>query len=531
MLMNYVYECNSTQGKSQSGKKGKSNKKGWGYSKPPRSTSAELVVMNANRFTTSQYEKNTGYYDENSDEAFKATVNQTMNRLTKSNVDDTVSEIAKIVQANQNNIPRIDYIVTTLVEKASKEHFFSDLYADFTSKCKMLTERIIEKTTNLFFDIIANPGTEGDAFSSATCIGSSAFFGALSNKSIIKEESIIQSAFKVIDSILKELKNPKSEKVSNLVEMMKSFFSHGGPNVTKLVNDKAPEIWELFERAKTSKNLKKRLYFFFVDVSEKKDEWLTGKVNSRNEIMPTNSNEDISLVNNLYANYEDSNEAEQISIPISNFLLASMDLYPDQHQNHIHFSGFVAKTLVLNKAKSNDVKKTLLISIQKYNDNSVINDCPMIWINVSDLINEFLLNKLISLNDAREIHKKYPKCKNYDPFNSMKWYIDDNYDFCDAVELGNDWPQEIKDALRMPKTILEHPNELMMSKLIAVALIRSIVEYLGDNAINLKAYDEWKKLINLALQKEEKIVVREIESCISMYDLPFTVDEFCAHFK
>ena len=528
ILKNYIYELKH----HDQNKKGSSKPK---YTSKP-SGPVQFVQLNKERMLPSKMKKQADAWDGKSDDAFKLEFNQTLNKLTASNINEAINIFNRLKKENANNKERIGYMVDTFVEKASKEKAFAQLYSTFTEKCQTFKEEIIRKTIEDFSTVVANPGSDDDEISLSIFLGTGSFFGALSNKGLIENQDIFDSIEELMNKIQNEIKNPKSVKLEHLVEIMKAYFISAGENITKLIHKEKPKIWTKFDEAMKTDGLNKRLYFFFVDVCEKRDEWISGvpiQTKSFTEVSKA-SDENLAIVRNLYANYQDSGNVEKYSISSSDFISAAMDYLPDQSKAHIHYGNFVALSVSQqNNGKNDDIKNALISSIQRYKNFDIANDCPMIWNMLSDFINQLLLRKVINVNIADELHILYPPCQPYQSENSMKWFLYDYHDFHEPIDIGSGWSYEIRDSLNMPRNIDNPKFNFKVSKLTTISLIRSVLEKLGDDSVNLehKDFEKYKSFLALALEKQEKTFREEIENNINMYELPYTVDDFCEFCK
>ena len=119
---------------------------------------------------------------------------------------------------------------------------------------------------------------------------------------------------------------------------------------------------------------------------------------------------------------------------------------------------------------------------------------------------------------------------NYDPINDVKFFINDNFDFSEAIEFNSpDYPsKDINFALRLPKLINDRDLQIPNSpRIISVGIIRSIfyklVNEIEDQSV--KGLLNWKNLLYQTYLKQNKLFQEETKEEIETNGLEFTCDD------
>lgn len=541
ILKNYVFETD--RGPQSSPVRSSRGRQNQGRGKRPQfahsPSVATLVELNSNRFISTQLEKNIGEWDDTSDEAFKININQILNRLTPKNMDQSLTEIKDQIsivsksapkqgKKNMSSKEREQFVAKTLVDKATKEQSFSDLYAQFTAKCSPdFIEKIIELNHSTINDSIVNPGSESDELSSLMCNGSAKFFASLACMNLVPDESF----FDIVISLLNELKD-KENPHSYHIEMLNSFYLNITPEVSEKIDDNLyDEFWNVIDDLMHMATLKKRLYFLLLDITEKHDNMREHQDGSQNNNKASAneqfSKENMSKVRGAFSSYLESYTLPDIDLKSSSFFYAAMDIFPDQSKYYFDFCQFICSVLKSMHSQKNDNARVLLDRVQKFRDQNIEDECPNIWANISTLINMLLLEDLLILDKANDIHKKFPEPV-WDFCNSMKWYLYDFHDFREAIHVDSRWPLELYDALKMPEKIDNiNMNNFPMSRLICVALIRTLYQKFKDfDTINLHTFAKWKPELALAARRHPDTFRSEIEILLTDFEMKKTVDQF-----
>jgi hypothetical protein len=108
----------------------------------------------------------------------------------------------------------------------------------------------------------------------------------------------------------------------------------------------------------------------------------------------------------------------------------------------------------------------------------------------------------------------------------MKWFLYDCYEFQAPIEVDG-FSAEIKDALVMPRTIENPPPTIPMSRLIAVALMRSIREKLADSEgeTRISAFHKWKGLLAIAIRKQKQMTREELQKLVEYLEVRWEVND------
>lgn len=542
ILKNYVLETDkglqSNPSRSPRGRQNQGRGKRSQFAHSP--SVATLVELNKDRFTSTQLEKNIGQWDETSDEAFKININQILNRLTPKNMEQSIKEIKEQINmkkdpahslqkdSNNNMTPkdREQFVVKTLVDKATKEQSFSDLYAQFTSKCSdNFRDKVVELNHSSINDSIVNPGTENDEQSSLMCNGSAKFFASLASVNLVNPESL----YDIIKDILDELSNKIPH--SHHIEMLNSFYLNISPEVANKIDEifDDDEIWTVVDQVMKIPTLKKRLYFLLLDIIEKRDKFRQNQDESQNASKTVNdqfSKENMSKVRGAFSSYLESYNLPDIDLKSRDFFNAALEIFPDETKYYYDFCQFISNELKAMHAQKNDTSKILSDKVQKFKEQNIEKECPNVWANISTLINMFLLEDLITLDRANEIHKKFPEPV-WDFNNSMKWYIYDFLDFSKAIHVSK-WPIELCDALSLPERLDNlNSKDFWMSRLICVALIRSLYQKFKDaEIVNFHTFAKWKPQLALAAKRHPDTFRSEMEVLFNDFEMTKTIDQF-----
>ncbi|OHS93584.1 hypothetical protein TRFO_40145 [Tritrichomonas foetus] len=534
ILMNYVLESGNERPSSRPLSKLKGHKK----TNFTHSTSAaELVELNPDRFIPTHLSKTIGQWDETSDKAFRIKVNQTLNSLTRKTMSISLENLKQLISVVSQSPPeqgqpknmtlqeRSDFVIKALVDKATKEQSFSDLYANFTALTDPeFQSHVIKMNNNALNDSIMNPGSEDDEESSLICNGSAKFFSSLAKIHLIEDQDL----YDIVKALTDELKTRETPHPTH-VEMIHSFYLNIGQEIANLLEKFLPEMWESIEQCMRSPTLKKRFYFLLVDVIEKRDKWIKN-IQTKEQVSQKSAQSSTDHMNNVrgaFSTYMDSYSIPEINLKSRDFFYASMDIFPDQSKNNFDFCEFICGALHQMKAQHKDIKTVLTNRVSRFRDQKIENECPYFWANVSTLINMLLIKKLLSLHEAKDIHNNFPeKIWNYE--NSLKWYIHDYHTFADPIYLSpNDqWPMEIMDALAMPQNIDNLPPEIPMSKLITVSLIRTLNQkFRKYERVDLHSFSRWKSYLIIANERYLELLRTEIDYLLQDLEMSKTVNQ------
>lgn len=539
ILKNYVLESENNQSKRSKPK----------ARAPFTSTpSATLVVLDSERFTSSQLQKNIGEWDETSDQAFIMAINQSLNSLNNNNMDESLAQIQQQCSITSKSDPkppaeknmtvkeRNNFVVRTLVDKATKEIAYAPLYARFATKFPQdfLTE-ILELNHATINNCIMNTESSG----SLICIGSATFFVALANEKLIVGNDL----FKVLSNLINEM-SERSHPF--LIEMFNSFYMNAGQEVADGIEQEYPELWDTIKEVKEKPDLGKRLYFMLVDTEERREKWLnksqkdddTSNVQNQQSNQGQSSKENIATVRSAFSeflsNYDDGGiEVPQINLSPHDFLYAALDVFPEVTKTFFPFIEFISITLENKRASENGNHFILLNRVDRYKELNIDGDAPNIWRNMSILIDNMILRNELSIPNAADVHSHYPEPNQWSFENSIKWYLNDYHDFRDPIFVhSTGLSLEISDALTMPDKVKNNRNNFSMSKLMCIALIRSLNQKMTNyGKPQLRAFDKYKDQLSLAAERYPELFQSEMDYLLQSLEMPKTVDEVINYCK
>lgn len=464
---------------------GKQNQRQNYYSK-----NVELTHKTGDAFIPVHQLKTVDMYDEESDEAIHSSIRQLLNRLTQATLTQTLTEIKEIAKTPE----LIAFTADIFCTKASQEINFASLYADFTYKTySSLKDGITSTIMQQFFDWQANP-TKSE-YDSQIASGCSKFLASL-----VKLEVLPFSSGKLaINALFKSLENCES----SIIEMLYSFVEAAGANFIKRV---PKENWDKITKTMKS-NIPSRIKFLLQDILEKRDEWIRGIVPSRSTTPQIPQPDQIlSDVRSAYSDYsENDSVVPELKCKVTDFYNAAMTIFTDQTKEPNFYCYFVALELAKFRPEKSFIVKQLKDTIQKFVADEVVRDFPKIWTNVTLLLLNCVLVSVINAEDAKTIHATIPESPPFDIVNEMKWFLDCYHYFIDPVEIYEFPSYEIVEALRMPKTIMQDYKSIRMSRLMAVATVRSVLakfRLLTEHTVN--NLEKWKPFLCLAYSKQQK---------------------------
>lgn len=529
ILMNFYQEIKNPE---QFRSSGKYSKKRFNKS----SGDAKLIELNPDRFTTTKLEKNAGLWDETSDEAFTMRVNQILNGLTAQKLDEALRgleeslsvtgnpELVDMSKPRMNQEEKIKYIADIIVKKASSELAFADIYSKLSAKCSNeLRTSIVTRTNTDFYEFLYNPGDPDSEEDSLNACGTAKFFGALISQKVVDHGSSLTAFETLISKLHSQDMHPQ------FVEMTKDFVLAAGKDFSLFINKDHPELFKLLDQCKNNPGLKARLRFLLKDVIEQRDEWIYGKRAPRAQVVqvddkPSDLREAQAQIRSAFSSFVEG-DTPHLTIQSRDFLRAAIDLLIDQKEIYSYCS-FVASMLLTMKTNPlKDIQNVMCQKLKEFVTQNIEKDCPKIWNNISDLIYTLILNHLITKDNARHIKQEFPDHgKNWNPENGLKWYITDYLDFYEPISLDKYWPPELHDVLQMPKTIKQPKDNMKMSRLIVVAMIRSISAILSTDRIELSDFDKWKPLLKEAFSKYENIFSEEMDALLSYRQSSISLD-------
>jgi len=178
-----------------------------------------------------------------------------------------------------------------------------------------------------------------------------------------------------------------------------------------------------------------------------------------------------------------------VSINPKDFLEAGISFFPDQKKDDIYyFTSFICYSLekLTSKNKINSSFKQVLEQwIKDFIDKNTEQDNSYIWYFFSVLIVNMVLFDLLSIKDAKDLHKTIDGEEWNDDrlIEDIKWFLHDFNDYSETRESKTikdekSWKfREIQNALKMPDTLKKKncdPKKITYTRLVVEAIIRSI---------------------------------------------------------
>jgi hypothetical protein len=131
--------------------------------------------------------------------------------------------------------------------------------------------------------------------------------------------------------------------------MLLGFVVAAGPTVIRDVPDRAPRVWRTLDEVMHRPQLKRRLYFIFVDIDEKRREWMEGvSLAKQPAVRPRRSNKAIGEVRNAFRTFMDGMSVT-CNLEVPDFLRAALKLYLDHVRDHWFFIQFIYTVLEKKK--------------------------------------------------------------------------------------------------------------------------------------------------------------------------------------
>ena len=520
---------------------------------PPRT--ASLREHSENRFQSYKFQKNDGEWNPLSDIAFKLDITQRLNKLTEQNIREqteglrewlakplwvpTPEEIANEVgDSGQKLIPmtledRVEFITQTILNKGVNEVFFAKMYAVLVRELGgAVKDRVVKTNETTLYDFVANPS---DNERDAQVAGGHIRFMAL------LLDLHWQEYIDVLDRLIEKIETDGN---AVLIEMFRDFVFTGGKDVCRAIEERAEEqqFFARFSKCQDRPGLAKRLYFMFTDVNEKLEEWIGDAAPKVvHEEQGVENSEGMRQVRNAYSLF-----AEMPGAPFApetqecmrdcrlsgrEFLSGCLSIFPDQAGDHTTFCSFVSYGVGVKNVSREAIKQGIWAAIEEYKQGVEL-DCPTIWNMLSDLIYFMIIRGVIDLGVAKDIKSRFPAVdRPWDWENGMKWFLYDCHDFRRAARIGNAWSPEIKDALSMPDTLKSGVQIRQFSRLVVVAIMRSIFEIVlaaaesSKSAVTPDSFRQWSGLINKVSQRFSAVVEEEFAWAAEQNAFRFTLED------
>jgi hypothetical protein len=468
--------CNEMGKGGRSGPKG--GRGGQGRGGYPKGD-ATLVRSSENSYVPSAMYKAAGMWDENSEEAFRMTVKQELNRLTAVRLNEVKVVILKQINEHKANDIRWrrGFVASVICEKGAQEPAFSEIYAQFL---KALDQKEIENTvatniSNQFRDAFDNPGEESDE--SQMWSGCAGFVGHLTRLRLLSADNTSNN----LSNLMKEI---KAKHHGHHVEMLGSLVEGAGQEFARGVSE---EIWNNLNELIEDRSISPRLRFLMKDVSDRVNDWLLGR--PRRIVVRRDAGSDGRLpkVRSAFSDFlDDESRVPRMDLSPRDFLEAALELLPDQAEKDPQaYCVFIRTVLMSARMDPREPMDILVKGVERFQEQNLDADCPQLWLWMTKLLCEMIIYGLVSLGDAEVIRSRFGGDR-WDPVEDLKWYIYDTHDFSQEVDCRNirddrDRLREIKDALSLPRVMRQgRQDRIGMSRLIAVGVVRTACNMLQD---------------------------------------------------
>ena len=239
------------------------NSKNYQMMKNLQNNNATLLDSGKDSFVPTILQKNVNEWDENSELAFEMNTKTILNRLTPQNIDESIKELLPKIG---NNDERLDYMIRTLIQKASTEKSFSSVYADFVKHLSYedgdedLAERIIQFAEEDFNNCILNASSDNSDNESEIYIGCATFIGNLIKNGALKQGKIYLS--QLIDFLPVEEEKPLN---THIIEMIFNFIKSVGD---VFIQQNFQQLKKIDEVLKNRKKIKSLHRFILIDTLE-----------------------------------------------------------------------------------------------------------------------------------------------------------------------------------------------------------------------------------------------------------------------
>lgn len=539
LLKNYVKEMHDC------GNVSSFNSKNYQMMKKLQNNNATLLASGMDSFVPTILKKNVGEWDENSELAFEMDTKTILNRLTPQNIDESISELLSKIG---NDEKRIEFMINSLVRKASSEKSFSNVYADFVKHLsyedddEAIADRIIQYAEEYFDNNILNASSDYTDSDSEIYIGCATFIGSLIKNGAFDNGEFYLS--QIIDYLPVEERKPLN---THIIEMLYNFIKSVGDD---FIEENRELLKRVDEILKNRKNIKSLHRFILIDTLEIINSAINNNDNIDNYNGQDNEQKDNrnldelkSICRNGYASYQEDYyvvPACVADMKSMDFLEGTMQLFQDM-KNVYDFTYYQCFVLQSLEFQSKDIVNMLIKYVKIFTEQEVVREKPLIWKNYNQILLQMIIQNIITIEDAKliqshifEQNKKEFRGKDaindYDPLNDLKFFIDNNLDFSEPYEFDSpNYPsEEINLTLRLPKIIDDTDlNIPRFTKIITVGVIRSIFYKFANESEDqtVNGLQKWKNLLAEAHLKEPKVFSNEVRYQIDNYGLEIQYDD------
>ena len=234
-------------------------------------------------------------------------------------------------------------------------------------------------------------------------------------------------------------------------------------------------------------------------------------------------------IRSAFCDFEEGNEIElkvnqRKKGSVFETILRLFNSYSDNIECYVRFASAVLKVVKFDK-------REIPVTLRKFIEASIASkaekESPYFWENLTRLMSYLTINSQLMVKDFKEligvIYSQDESQEPPRPEEMLKWYLHDFHYFEDPMDFKFSG-DEILEALRMPRTIEKNITDIRMSKLIAIAIVRSvfaIVDKKGD--ASAKAFAKYSRYLDKA-RKYPKTYKAEVERMIEEYDMEVSYD-------
>ena len=462
--------------------------------------------------------KRANVWEDESFDAFQYSVNMLLNRLTEGQLASTISQLEQHIKEDKH----IAYTATFIVEKAQIEHAFAPLYAKFIKNVSIakLRDRVLNKTIDELDDFLINvPSTEEEALKAK---GTSKFLSSIISNGILEQANGLNK----LTDILKKLKETGNE---NIVGMLETFVMNSEKDFVLAIK---PEQWTIFDECRKAENPSTYKGCMLLNIQELREQILNNRQATRKVVAETKTaDEVIEVIRNLYCDFTEGTKLAEISVDANQFLQTALQQLPD----HVKDAACYATCLghAIPKCKLNGSKQYAQICTKysnKITEQKIADEYPKIWQAFFKIIVGLFTFGHLSKEKATAITQTFPDAKDakVNFLEEAKWFLYDNYDFQHPFK-----PQsvvhEISDALMMPEHIDNRDQNSPLSRLIAVATCRVVVNKVVAQVDKCdEIIQRYSRLLNQIIKKLPEVIEEEINIANEEYSFPYNYEELSA---
>lgn len=508
-LMNYINDQNS-------GKTMKHSRSGH-FHKNQGGAEAKLVTKNSTRYVPPTKIKVAQVWEDDSMEAFQISVNFLLNRLTEGQLQTTIEELRTHIKDDTH----ITFTSKFIVEKAMIEHAFAPLYARLIKQLgnEKMRKMVVTKTMEELDDFLLNvPESEEDGIRAK---GTALFLASLITNQIIEAAQGIDK----LSEILAKLKETRNEKIVGILE---TFITKSEKEFVLKIT---PKQWEIFDEIIKTESTGTYKGCMLLNIQETKELYINNRQITRIAVEDLkNADEILDVLRSAYCSFNEGTPIEDIKYDSNKFLEAALHQLPDHTKDAADYAIFIG--MALPKCQKPEQKAYQPIS-SKYAEEIVneklADETPKIWNAFFNVLVALFTFGHIGKDKASEVASKIPGAKDLkiDFLEEAKYFLFDNFDFSQSFKVQTQY-NELSEALMMPDNIDQRDVKAPLSRLIAVAICRVVVNKVmsaGDK------YDEviqkYAKHLGRLKQTLPQAMEDEINFASDEYGFPYNYNELC----